>query len=86
MYLSRQIQPLVSRLLKQFPAVLVTGARQVGKSTLLKHIAKDYAYLTFDDPLLLEQAKQEPRLFFLNHAGNVILDEVQYAHKNCFLY
>ncbi|AEW77114.1 LOW QUALITY PROTEIN: putative AAA+ superfamily ATPase [Aggregatibacter actinomycetemcomitans ANH9381] len=81
MYLSRQIQPLVSRLLKQFPAVLVTGARQVGKSTLLKHIAKDYAYLTFDDPLLLEQAKQEPRLFFLNHAGNVILDEVQYAQE-----
>ncbi|QEH46196.1 ATP-binding protein [Aggregatibacter actinomycetemcomitans] len=81
MYLSRQIQPLVSRLLKQFPAVLVTGARQVGKSTLLKHIAKDYAYLTLDDPLLLEQAKQEPRLFFLNHAGNVILDEVQYAQE-----
>ncbi|EGY33787.1 ATP-binding protein [Aggregatibacter actinomycetemcomitans] len=81
MYLSRQIQPLVNRLLKQFPAVLVTGARQVGKSTLLKHIAKDYAYLTFDDPLLLEQAKQEPRLFFLNHAGNVILDEVQYAQE-----
>ncbi|WP_249852931.1 ATP-binding protein [Aggregatibacter actinomycetemcomitans] len=81
MYLSRQIQPLVSRLIKQFPAVLVTGARQVGKSTLLKHIAKDYAYLTFDDPLLLEQAKQEPRLFFLNHAGNVILDEVQYAQE-----
>ncbi|MBN6070862.1 ATP-binding protein [Aggregatibacter actinomycetemcomitans] len=81
MYLYRQIQPLVNRLLKQFPAVLVTGARQVGKSTLLKHIAKDYAYLTFDDPLLLEQAKQEPRLFFLNHAGNVILDEVQYAQE-----
>ena len=79
MYISRQIQPLVSRLLKQFPAILVTGARQVGKSTLLKHIAKDYAYLTFDDPLLLEQAKQEPRLFFLNRSGDVILDEVQYA-------
>lgn len=66
-------------MLKQFPAILVTGARQVGKSTLLKHIAKDYAYLTFDDPLLLEQAKQEPRLFFLNRSGDVILDEVQYA-------
>ncbi len=79
MYIPRQIQPLVSRLLKQFPAILVTGARQVGKSTLLKHIAKDYAYLTFDDPLLLEQAKQEPRLFFLNRSGDVILDEVQYA-------
>ena len=66
-------------MLKQFLAILVTGARQVGKSTLLKYIAKDYAYLTFDDPLLLEQAKQEPRLFFLNRSGDVILDEVQYA-------
>ncbi len=38
-----------------------------------------YQYLTFDDLLLLEQAKQEPRLFFLNHTQPLILDEVQYA-------
>lgn len=79
MYISRQIQPLIERLIKQFPAILITGARQVGKSTLLKHTAQDYAYLTFDDPLLLGQATDEPRLFFLNHSGNLILDEIQYT-------
>lgn len=77
--ISRQMQSLVTRLVNQFPAVLVTGARQVGKSTLLKHIGRDYQYITFDDPMLLEQAKQESRLFFLNHSGKLILDEVQYA-------
>lgn len=77
--ISRQMQSLVTRLVNQFPAVLVTGARQVGKSTLLQHIGQDYQYITFDDPILLEQAKQESRLFFLNHSGKLILDEVQYA-------
>lgn len=77
--ISRQMQSLVTRLVSQFPAVLVTGARQVGKSTLLQHIGQDYQYITFDDPILLEQAKQESRLFFLNHSGKLILDEVQYA-------
>lgn len=77
--ISRQMQSLVTRLVSQFPAVLVTGARQVGKSTLLQHIGQDYQYITFDDPMLLEQAKQESRLFFLNHSGKLILDEVQYA-------
>ena len=61
----------------------MTGARQVGKSTLLKHLAmesnRDYQYITFDDPLELAQAQDEPRLFMLNHAGNLILDEVQYV-------
>ncbi|MDH2997367.1 ATPase [Pasteurellaceae bacterium LFhippo2] len=79
MYISRQIQPLINRLLAQFPAILVTGARQVGKSTLLKHTVSDYHYITFDDPLILNQAKDEPHLFFLNHQGQLILDEVQYA-------
>lgn len=77
--ISRQMHSLLNRLLNQFPAILVTGARQVGKSTLLKHIGQDYQYVTFDDPILLEQAKQESRLFFLNHQGKLILDEVQYA-------
>lgn len=77
--ISRQMQSLLTRLVNQFPAVLVTGARQVGKSTLLQHIGQDYQYITFDDPILLEQAKQESRLFFLNHSGKLILDEVQYA-------
>ncbi|MEG9545662.1 ATP-binding protein [Mannheimia sp. HC-2023] len=77
--ISRQMQSLVTRLVKQFPAILVTGARQVGKSTLLQYIGQDYQYITFDDPMLLQQAKDESRLFFLNHQGKLILDEVQYV-------
>ncbi len=79
MYINRHIQETLKTLLQQFPAVLVTGARQVGKSTLLQKIAPDYQYVTFDDPLLLEQVRNEPRLFFLNYDKKVILDEVQYA-------
>lgn len=78
-YFSRQMQPLLNELLQQFPAILVTGARQVGKSTLLQQLGENYQYITFDDPLLLEQAQTEPSLFMLNHPGKLILDEVQYV-------
>ena len=51
----------------------------MGKSTLLQYSAPEYGYVSFDDPLLLTQAKEEPNLFLLNHAEQVILDKVQYA-------
>ncbi|AFU18886.1 hypothetical protein ASU2_03730 [Actinobacillus suis H91-0380] len=73
------MKPLIEALIKQFPAVLVTGPRQVGKSTLLQHISEDYQYVTFDDPMLLSMAKNDPGLFMLNYSGKLILDEVQYA-------
>ncbi|WGE47336.1 ATP-binding protein [Actinobacillus equuli] len=76
---SRQMKPLIEALIKQFPAVLVTGPRQVGKSTLLQHISEDYQYVTFDDPMVLSMAKNDPSLFMLNYSGKLILDEVQYA-------
>ncbi len=78
-FYTRQMQLLLQSLTKQFPAVLVTGPRQVGKSTLLQHIGTDYQYVTFDDPVLLAQAKNDPTLFMLNHQGKLILDEVQYV-------
>lgn len=78
-FYSRQMQRLLQSLIKQFPAVLVTGPRQVGKLTLLQHISEDYQYVTFDDPLLLSMAKSDPTLFMLNHSGKLILDEVQYV-------
>lgn len=78
-FYSRQIQPLLRSLIKQFPSVLVTGPRQVGKSTLLKQLGEEYQYVTLDDPILLAQARNDPSLFMLNHQGKLILDEVQYA-------
>lgn len=77
--ISRQMFPLLKTLANQFPAILITGPRQVGKSTLLQQLSDEYEYLTFDDPMLLEQARNEPSLFMLNHQGKLILDEVQYA-------
>ena len=79
MYYQRHLQTVLTKLLNQFPTVLITGARQVGKSTLIQKTVPQYEYITFDDPLQLEQAKEEPHLFLLNHAQSVILDEVQYA-------
>ncbi|MDO4232775.1 MAG: ATP-binding protein [Lautropia sp.] len=78
-YITRQIQPLIAQLQAQFPALLITGPRQVGKSTLLQHVAPDYRYVSFDDPLLREQAASEPALFMLNHPGRLVLDEVQHV-------
>ena len=78
-FYSRQMKPLLQTVIKQFPAVLITGPRQVGKSTLLQHISEDYQYVTFDDPMLLSMARNDPTLFMLNHSGKLILDEVQYV-------
>lgn len=79
MYLSRHLQHLLLQLIEQFPALLITGPRQVGKSTLLQHIGENYRYITFDNPLVLNQALDDPTLFFLNYSGKLILDEIQYA-------
>lgn len=80
MCIERHVSQTLEDLRQQFPAVLVTGARQVGKSTLLKHIAcEDYSYITFDNPMIIEQVKADPRLFLLDHPGKLILDEIQLA-------
>ena len=62
-----------------FPAVLITGPRQVGKSSLLQMVGENYEYITFDNPLVMQQAKEDPKLFLINHSGQLILDEIQYV-------
>lgn len=66
-------------LARSFPVVVVSGARQVGKTTLLRHCFPEYDYVVFDASLDIENARREPDLFLLNHPPPVILDEIQYA-------
>lgn len=80
-YISRHMEPYIQQAGKAFKALLVTGSRQVGKSTLLGHVYPDRPYLTFDDPVILEQARREPGLFFRNHPYPVTLDEVQHIQE-----
>jgi len=62
-----------------YPAVIVTGPRQVGKTTVLKQVCRELPYITLDDPGIMEYAKTESALFFKTYAPPVVLDEVQYA-------
>ena len=65
---------------KTYKAVLLTGARQVGKSTLLKHLFRDECRcISLDDPFLEEQAKTDGNMFLTLNPPPVIVDEVQYA-------
>ncbi len=79
-YVHRQIEESLTHLVKQFSALAITGPRQCGKSTLLKELfSTSYRYVTFDDPLLREQAISDPKLFLEQLGHKVILDEVQYV-------
>lgn len=65
---------------KQFPVVLLIGARQVGKTTLLQHLKEPKrTYVTLDDPLLRDLAKSDPVLFLQRFQPPLIIDEIQYA-------
>ena len=66
--------------------ILLTGARQVGKSTFVKSIKeKNRTYVTLDDLKLRELATDNPKLFLMNYQRPIIIDEVQYA-PNLFSY
>lgn len=75
-YKKRKIFGAISALTDAMPVVVVTGARQVGKSTLLRHDFADYHYITLDDYAVLEQAKADPQSLWQGH-DKVIIDEAQ---------
>jgi len=81
-YKSRWLKDLFQAALKEHPVVVLTGARQVGKSTFLLHNpgSKKWDYLSLDDFDLLERAQRDP-LSLLEGRTHVILDEVQRAPK-----
>ncbi len=79
MYFSRKVEQLLLQALEQFPACLITGPRQAGKSTLLQNTLRGYRYVTLDDPLIRALANDDPELFFSRYPSPLIIDEIQYA-------
>lgn len=76
-YIERAITPILKKRVQESKCLLITGARQVGKSTLVKHEFPEYNRANFDDRLTRMQAKEEPRLFFINNPCPLFIDEVQ---------
>ncbi len=80
MFIKRHILSYLNRMKSQFRVLLVTGSRQIGKSTLLKkELESEYDYVTLDDFSDLALAQKDGSLFFKNHPLPVIVDEVQRA-------
>ena len=79
MYIQRHIEPVIARISKHKAVLVLTGARQVGKSTMLKEVYNDINYITLNRPLVRESAKENPSLFFDMHKPPIIVDEIQKA-------
>ena len=79
MYKTRFLEEKVAELAKYFKIILVTGARQVGKTTMLRHVFPDYKHITFDPVEDVYNARKDPDLFLDNFPPPLILDEIQYA-------
>lgn len=78
-FIHRHIEDIILNTDKTFKGVLLTGARQTGKSTLLKHMFPDKKYVAIDDPFIEEQANRNPNEFMMINPPPVIYDEVQRA-------
>jgi len=78
-YVNRQLSQKLNLLSQHFPAIVLSGARQVGKTTFLKHAFPNADYVVFDSVIDIENARIDPDLFLDNHSTPLILDEIQYA-------
>ena len=76
-YIKRALSNILKTRIASSKCLMLTGARQVGKSTLIKHEFSSYNRATFDDSLTRLQAREEPNLFFLNNPCPLFIAEVQ---------
>jgi hypothetical protein len=80
MYIARAMEGTVRQISATFPVLLVTGPRQVGKTTMLQALCEETRrYVTLDDPLLRELAVADPALFLQRFEPPALIDEIQYA-------
>ncbi|MBM3311885.1 MAG: ATP-binding protein [Candidatus Aminicenantes bacterium] len=79
-YIKRSLEPVLKRAANEFPAIVLTGPRQSGKTTLLKHLFGDSCrYVSLELPDVRAAANEDPRGFLEIFSPPVIMDEVQYA-------
>ena len=79
MWIDRHIEPLLLQCARTRPVVVLTGARQTGKTSLMRRLFPNHAFVTLDLPSEAEQAEGDPTAFLARHPPPVIVDEVQYA-------
>jgi len=77
MYIKRHAETTVKNLSKMFGAILVSGPRQVGKTTMLKRLTAEYNYVTLDDPMLRQSAEETSGTFIKDNPPPVFIDEIQ---------
>ena len=80
-YIDRAITEVLKDRVSSSKCLLLTGAIQVGKSTVIKHVFPEYNIANFDDRLTRLQAREEPKLFFLNNPRPLFIDEVQKENR-----
>ena len=79
MWIDRDIEPLLLQRAATRPVVVLTGARQTGKTSLMRRLFPDHGFVTLDLPSEAEQAERDPDSFLARHPPPLIVDEVQYA-------
>ena len=81
MWIPRNLEAVIPKIAETRPALLLTGVRQSGKTTLLKKVFPDAAYVSLDRPMVAQGAEENPIRFLeqFDNAGQVIIDEIQYA-------
>ncbi|MCL2630080.1 MAG: DUF4143 domain-containing protein [Firmicutes bacterium] len=81
MYIKRHIEETINNIAKRKGVVILTGARQVGKSTMLRRTFNEHEYITLNKPSEFMLAKENPSVFLKSRAGKVIIDEIQKAQE-----
>ncbi len=79
MWIDRFVEPLLRKRAATRPVVILTGARQTGKTSLVRRVFPDHSFVSLDLPSEAEQAEADPDAFLARHCPPVIIDEVQYA-------
>jgi predicted AAA+ superfamily ATPase len=79
MWISRAVEPRLQHSAKTRPVVVLTGARQTGKTSTFLRLFPNHSFVSLDLPTEAEQAEKEPRNFLQRHPPPVLIDEVQYA-------